>query len=49
MHNDLEKWEKEQGVKFQKGIGIMEGNKVLDFGARAGHYTILAAQIVGTK
>lgn len=45
----MQKWEREWGVKFLRKIGIMPGDKVLDFGARVGHYSIPAANIVGDK
>lgn len=47
MTTAMEKWEKEDGVKFLHQIGIQEGQAVLDFGARVGHYTIPAALAVG--
>ena len=39
----MKKWEREEGVKFLKKIGIKTGQTVLDFGARVGHYSIPAA------
>lgn len=45
----MEKWEKEGGVKFLKKIGMKTGQIVLDFGANAGHYSIPAAILVGSK
>jgi len=46
MQDDMEKWEREDGVTFLRKIGIRPGHKVLDFGARVGHYSIPAARIV---
>jgi len=42
-------WETEKGVEFLKQVGVKKGNTVLDFGCRVGHYTVPAAQIVGSK
>jgi len=47
MTNAMTKWEREEGVKFLKKIGIKTGQIVLDFGARVGHYSIPAAITVG--
>lgn len=49
MQHEMEKWESEGGVKFLRKIGIRPGQKVLDFGARVGHYSIPAANIVEDK
>ena len=45
----IEDWEREKGVKFLKKIGMKPGQKVLDFGARVGNYTIPAAIVVGER
>jgi ubiquinone/menaquinone biosynthesis C-methylase UbiE len=44
---DIERWEREDGAVFLKKMGIHTGQKVLDFGARIGHYSIPLAQAVG--
>ena len=49
MNKEIESWEKEDGVKFLKKIGIKPGQIVLDFGARVGHYTIPLARIIGKE
>jgi ubiquinone/menaquinone biosynthesis C-methylase UbiE len=49
MIDDITEWERKEGVKFLKEIGIKFGQIVLDFGARSGHYSIPAAQIVGSS
>ena len=49
MSNETIKWEREEGVKFLRKIGMGKGQIVLDFGARVGHYTIPAAITVGEK
>jgi len=49
MAEDMETWERENGVIFLRKIGIKIGQTVLDFGCRVGHYTIPAAKIVGNK
>ena len=49
MKDNMAKWEIEEGVKFLKKIGIKDGQIVLDFGARVGHYSIPAAIAVGEK
>lgn len=49
MDNDMEQWEKRQGVIFLKKIGIKIGQTILDFGCRVGHYTIPAAKVVGNE
>jgi ubiquinone/menaquinone biosynthesis C-methylase UbiE len=45
----METWEKEDGVKFLRKVGLRPGQIILDFGCKAGHYTIPAAFIVGSK
>ncbi len=47
MVDEIERWEKKDGVKSLEKIGVKEGNKVLDFGCGSGHYTIPAARAVG--
>lgn len=48
MNREMGKWERTDGVKFLKKF-IRPGQKVLDFGARVGHYTIPIARVVGLK
>lgn len=45
----METWEEENGVKFLRKVGLRPGQMVLDFGCKAGHYTIPAAFTVGSK
>ena len=47
MNNEMERWEKEKGVRFLKKIGVRTGQCVLDFGVGVGKYCIPAALIVG--
>ena len=47
MIDAMTKWEREGGVKFLEKIGMKSGQKILDFGARVGHYSIPAAIVVG--
>jgi len=47
VKNGIEKWERKEGVKFLRKVGVKNAQKVLDFGARVGHYSIPAAIIVG--
>jgi ubiquinone/menaquinone biosynthesis C-methylase UbiE len=49
INKEMDKWEREQGAKFFKNIGIQNNQTVLDFGARVGHYSIPAAIAVGNK
>ncbi len=49
MNKEIRNWEEKDGAKFLKKIGIKAGQKVLDFGARVGHYSIPAAAVVGTR
>jgi len=49
MTKDMETWEKGNGVKFLRKVGLRPGHIVLDFGCRVGHYTIPAAKIVGNN
>ena len=48
MAEDMEAWERENGVKFLRKVGLQPGQIVLDFGCRVGHYTIPAAFVVGS-
>lgn len=43
----MEIWEEQDGVAFLRDIGVRQGDKVLDFGCRVGHYSIPAAFAVG--
>jgi ubiquinone/menaquinone biosynthesis C-methylase UbiE len=43
----LKDWEKRDGVKFLRNVGVKAADKVLDFGCRVGHYSIPAAFAVG--
>lgn len=47
MNDIMKRWEREDGVRFLKRIGITAGQRVVDFGARVGHYSIPAALVVG--
>jgi len=47
MIDAMTRWEREEGVKFLEKIGMRSGQRVLDFGARVGHYSIPAAIVVG--
>jgi len=49
MKIEMEIWEREEGVKFLKKIGMEKGQTVFDFGARVGHYTFPAAITVGEE
>lgn len=46
---EMEQWETQEGIAFLKRVGIREGDTIVDFGARVGHYSIPAASIVGYK
>jgi len=48
-NNQMECWEREDGSKFLKKIGLRSGQKILDFGCRIGHYSIPAAKAVGNE
>ena len=49
MKNNKIKWERENGIKLLKKVGIRPGHTVLDFGCGGGNYSILAAKIVGDE
>ncbi|MFP4051997.1 MAG: class I SAM-dependent methyltransferase [Thermoplasmata archaeon] len=49
MNDEIENWEREEGVDLIRKIGIEEGDAVLDFGAGYGHYSLPAAEVVGKK
>jgi ubiquinone/menaquinone biosynthesis C-methylase UbiE len=49
MTENMEMWEKENGVKFLRKAGLQPGQTVLDFGCGVGHYTVPAAFVVGSK
>jgi len=46
---EMDRWERQEGIAFLKRVGVREGDTVVDFGARVGHYTVPAAAIVGSK
>jgi len=43
------KWLQRKADRYLERIGIEEGQTVLDFGSNEGHYTIVAAGIVGER
>jgi len=45
----MKAWEEQDGVAFLRDIGVRQGDKVLDFGCRVGHYSIPAAFAVGRR
>jgi len=45
----MKTWEEQDGVAFLRDIGVRQGDKVLDFGSRVGHYSIPAAFAVGRR
>jgi len=49
MNKETEKWERQEGVKFLRRVGLFTNQTVLDFGCRVGHYTIPAAKIAGNN
>lgn len=49
MNENMERWEKSEGIELIKRIGIKEGDAVLDFGAGYGHYSLPAAEVVGPE
>lgn len=49
MKSDIDKWLKKDGEIMLKGIGIKEGQIVLEFGCGEGYYTIPAAKVVGKR
>ncbi len=49
MNRDVERWLKEDGVRFLREVGIRKGQRAVDFGCGAGHYTIPAARLVGGR
>jgi len=49
MENDIEIWLEDEGEAFIEGIGIGEGQIVLDFGCGSGHYSIPATNVVGEE
>jgi len=48
MNEEMERWERKEGVEFLRKVGIKKNQNVLDFGCRVGHYTIPASRIVGS-
>jgi len=49
VKNGMKKWETKNGVAFLKRVGLKSGQTVLDFGCRVGHYTIPAANVIGSE
>jgi len=48
MNEEMERWERKEGVEFLRKVGIKKNQNVLDFGCGVGHYTIPAARIVAS-
>jgi ubiquinone/menaquinone biosynthesis C-methylase UbiE len=49
LRGDMRRWYQSQGVEFLERIGIREGQVVVDFGCRVGHYSIPAGKAVGSR
>jgi len=49
MNNDVQHWIKNEGIIYIRDLGIKAGQVIVDFGCNAGHYTIPAARVVGSK
>jgi len=49
IRSDMDIWMEKDGEEFLKGIGIREGQTILDFGSGEGNYTIPASKIVGAN
>jgi ubiquinone/menaquinone biosynthesis C-methylase UbiE len=49
MNDEVQQWIMHEGLKYIKELGIVDGQIVVDFGCNAGHYTIPAAKVVGSK
>ena len=47
MLKEMEQWETVKGLRFLRKVGLREGQTVVDFGARVGHYSIPVALLVG--
>lgn len=47
--SEMQNWELKKGVDFFQKIELGKNSRVLDFGARIGHYSIPAALKVGNK
>jgi ubiquinone/menaquinone biosynthesis C-methylase UbiE len=45
--NDVQRWIKNDGLLYIKGMGIKKGQTIVDFGCNTGHYTIPAARVAG--
>jgi 2-polyprenyl-3-methyl-5-hydroxy-6-metoxy-1,4-benzoquinol methylase len=48
MFTDIQRWLEHDGVLFFKELGLLGGEKVLDFGCGGGNYAIPAAITVGS-
>ena len=48
MSKEVDNWLKDGAEDFLRRIGLGEGNRVLDFGARDGAYSVPAVRVVGT-
>jgi len=48
MGNDVQRWIKQEGIKYLRKLDITTGQVLVDFGCNAGHYTIPAAAVVGS-
>jgi len=47
MNTTMDSWERTEGASFLRRVGLDRGHRVMDFGARVGHYSIPAARVVG--
>jgi ubiquinone/menaquinone biosynthesis C-methylase UbiE len=46
--NDVQYWIENEGLRYIRKLGIRTGQVIVDFGCKAGHYTIPAARVVGS-
>lgn len=47
LRGDMKRWYASEGAAFLEKLGLREGQTVVDFGSRAGNYSIPAAVVVG--
>ena len=49
MKDNIRKWIERDGEKFLEGVGVKEGQTLLDFGPGEGQHTIPASKVVGAN
>lgn len=49
IHEKVQQWEREEGVRLFQNLGLPRNAVILDYGCGFGHYSIAASGFLGGK